>query len=124
MTDDGAAGFLTDEYLERLVAEAARPVGELTAGTSATVVVKVAGAPAGAAASATLELSDGVVTAARPGAVRGAQLTLSAGYDLARDLFAGDADPAEQYMTGDLKVSGDMALWLKVMAAWQDAGRR
>ena len=57
-----------------------------------------------------------------PGTTRGADLTLEVPWQLAADVICGEADPAEHYMSGDLKVSGDMALWLELLPAWRAAG--
>jgi hypothetical protein len=41
-------------------------------------------------------------------------------YQLATQLFLHEADPASEYMKGQLKMSGDMQLWLKILPVWRD----
>lgn len=114
--------FLSEAYLEQLTSgQGTQPFGQLPKNITATLVLKLAGPKT----NAVLELKGGEVTAATLGVVskQAATLTLEADYDLAAGLFAGAADPAEQYMAGNLKVSGDMTLWLSVMSAWQAVAR-
>ncbi|WP_419841868.1 SCP2 sterol-binding domain-containing protein [Candidatus Poriferisodalis sp.] len=109
--------FLDEEYLAQW---AAGRDGAL-AGVSGTVVLKAVGGPDGNAA-VTLIFEAGVVTSAKAGATRGADLTLEAPWRLAAEVVCGGGDPARHYMAGDLKVSGDMALWLQLLPAWRAAG--
>ncbi|MDE0677868.1 MAG: SCP2 sterol-binding domain-containing protein [Acidimicrobiaceae bacterium] len=109
--------FLDDEFLAAWAEAGHEPLGNV----SGTVVMKTAGGPDGKVA-ASLIFEAGVLTSASAGTTRGADLTLEAPWQLAADVVHGDADPARYYMAGDLKVSGDMALWLELLPAWCAAG--
>ena len=109
--------FLDEEFLTSWAAAGHEPLG----GVSGTVVMKTAGGPDGKV-SASLTFESGFLKSAAPGTTRGADLTLEAPWQLAADVVCGDADPARHYMAGDLKVSGDMALWLELLPAWRAAG--
>ncbi len=109
--------FLDAEFLERWAGAEHEPLG----GVSGTIVMKISGGPDGKAA-VSLSFSDGVLRAATPGTTRGADLTLEAPWELAAEVVCGDADPAQHYMAGDLKVSGAMAMWLELLPAWRAAG--
>ncbi|MCY3584807.1 MAG: SCP2 sterol-binding domain-containing protein [Acidimicrobiaceae bacterium] len=109
--------FLDDEFLAAWAEAGHEPLGNV----SGTVVMKTAGGPDGKVA-ASLIFEAGVLTSASAGTARGADLTLEAPWQLAADVVRGDADPARCYMAGDLKVSGDMALWLELLPAWRAAG--
>ena len=109
--------FLDEEFLAAWCAAG----HELLGSASGTVVIKTSGGPDGKA-SASLEFSDGVLRGAVPGTKRGADLVLEVPWQLAFDTVHGTADPAEHYMLGDLKVSGDLALWLELLPAWRAAG--
>lgn len=43
-----------------------------------------------------------------------ADVTISAADDVFRDLMAGDTDPTAAYMTGRLRIDGDMGLAMKL----------
>ncbi|MDG2114528.1 MAG: SCP2 sterol-binding domain-containing protein [Actinomycetota bacterium] len=107
--------FLSDDFLSAW-ADAERPA---LGSASGSMTVKTEGGPDGKVAF-TIELLDGRVTEARPGATKGADVELTIPYDLAADLFRGDEDPAVAFMRGSLKMSGDMAVWLEVLPAWRD----
>ncbi len=109
--------FLDDEFLAAWACAGHEPLGNV----SGTVVMKTAGGPDGKAA-VSLIFESGVLTSASAGTARGADLTLEAPWQLAADVVCGDADPARCYMAGDLKVSGDMALWLELLPAWRATG--
>lgn len=109
--------FLDDEFLVTWAAAGHEPLGSV----SGTVVMKTAGGPDGKVA-ASLIFESGILTSVTAGTTRGADLTLEAPWQLAADVVCGDADPARYYMAGDLKVSGDMALWLELLPAWRTAG--
>ena len=109
--------FLDPEFLEVWAAADHEPLG----GVSGVIVMKTTGGPDGKI-SVSLTFESGVLTSASSGAAKGADLTLEAPWQLAVDVVRGDADPARQYMAGDLKVSGDMALWLELLPAWRAAG--
>ena len=116
--------FLTEDYLALLVSADVQPFGELAAAVSGTVALKISGGPGGETkgkTNAALTLAKGKIAAATLGITKDAAVTLEAGYVLAAALFAGEADPVEQYMAGELKASGDMVLWLSVLPAWQAA---
>jgi len=106
--------FLSEEFLAAWAEADRDPLGEATA----VIAVKTEGGPDGKVA-VTLELDEGAVTGARPGAQKGADLELTIPYDLAVDLLQGDADPAVEFMRGALKVSGDMGAWLEILPAWR-----
>lgn len=86
----------------------------------ARLAFKLAGAPAGKV-NATLTIERGSCTGASDGAARDADLTFTASHDLMVALLDGEGDPAECYMSGTLKVEGDMGLWLGLLADWQAA---
>lgn len=109
--------FLDDEFLAAWADAGHEPLGNV----SGTVVMKAAGGPDGKVA-VSLTFESGVLTSASADATRGADLTLEAPWQLAADVVHGDADPARCFMAGDLKVSGDMALWLELLPAWRAAG--
>ncbi len=109
--------FGDDEFLSTWAAADHEPLGNV----SGTVVMKTSGGPDGKVA-VSLSFEAGVLTSASAGATRGADLTLEAPWQLAADVVCGDADPARHYMAGDLKVSGDMSLWLELLPAWRAAG--
>lgn len=109
--------FLDDEYLASWAAGDHEPLG----GISGTIVMKTSGGPDGKV-NVSLSFEGGVLRAVTPGTTRGADLTLEAPWELAAEVVCGDADPAQHYMAGDLKVSGDMALWLELLPAWRAAG--
>ena len=104
------ARFGNPSFFERW---ADQPLGAV----SGTVALQASG-PEGKLA-ATLSFDDGALAEVMPGAARDADLALEAPWPLAADLFSGNADPAVAYMSGDLKVSGDMALWLDLLPAWR-----
>ena len=92
---------------------------------SGVVSVKTEGGPDGKV-NFTIELAGGQVTEVRAGAQKGADIELTMSYDLAGELLRGEADPAVGFMRGTLKLSGDMAVWLDLLPAWQariDAGQ-
>ena len=109
--------FLDEEFLAAWADGGHEPLGSVTG----TVVMKTAGGPDGKVA-VSLVFEAGVLTFASAGTTRGADLTLEAPWQLAADMVFGDADPARYFMAGDLKVSGDMALWLELLPAWRAAG--
>ena len=109
--------FLDEEFLATWADAGHEPL----ASVSGTVVMKTAGGPDGKVA-VSLVFESGTLTSASAGATRGADLTLEAPWQLAADVVCGDADPAVPYMSGDLKVSGNMALWLELLPAWRAAG--
>lgn len=106
--------FLSEEFFESW-ADADRPtLGSATG----TLTVKTEGGPDGKVAF-TVQLADGRVTGARPGATKGADVELTMPYDLAAEFLRGDEDPAVAFMRGSLKMSGDMGVWLEVLPAWR-----
>ena len=109
--------FLDDEFLAAWADAGHEPLGNV----SGTVVMKTAGGPDGKV-SVSLSFEAGVLRSATSGSTRGADLTLESPWELAAEVVRGGADPAVQYMAGDLKVSGDMALWLELLRAWRAAG--
>lgn len=109
--------FLDEEFLASWAAADHEPLG----GVSGMIVMKTSGGPDGKVA-VSLSFEGGVLRAAAPGTTRGTDLTLEAPWELAAEVVCGDADPAQHYMAGDLKVSGDMALWLELLPAWRAAG--
>ncbi len=118
-------GFLDDAFLAQW-SDSEVPSGASSgppslATVSGTVVVKATGGPDGNVA-ASLIFESGVVTSATAGSTRGAALTLEAPWQIAADMICGGDDPARHYMAGDLKVSGDMSLWLELLVAWRAAG--
>ena len=121
---DSDPEFLTEEYLQGLSSKDARPFGDLPKSLSGTLTLSVSGGPGGQTKGKThaaLKLTKGKVATVSLGANKDAELTLEATYELAQALFAGEADPVEQYMVGNLKASGDMTLWFDVLPAWQGA---
>ena len=109
--------FLDEDFLARWAAGSHEPLGT----ASGTVALKTVGGPDGKV-NVGLRFEDGILASAAPGPTRGADLTLEAHWQLAADAVCGEADPAVPYMSGDLKVSGNMALWLELLPAWQAAG--
>ena len=109
--------FLDSEFLAEWALAGHEPLG----GASGTAVLKTTGGPDGKA-TVSLTFEAGVLKSASAGTTRGADLTLEVPWQLAADVICGEADPAEHYMSGDLKVSGDMALWLELLPAWRAAG--
>ena len=112
--------FLDDEYLASWADGDHEPLG----GISGTIVMKTSGGPDGKV-NVSLTFESGVLTSASVASkedAREADLTLEAPWQLAADVVCGEADPARYYMAGDLKVSGDMALWLELLPAWRAAG--
>ncbi|WP_419854188.1 SCP2 sterol-binding domain-containing protein [Candidatus Poriferisodalis sp.] len=112
--------FLDDEFLATWADAGHEPLGNVTG----AVVMKTAGGPDGKVA-VSLTFESGVLTSASVASkedAREADLTLEAPWQLAADVVCGNADPARYYMAGDLKVSGDMALWLELLPAWRAAG--
>ena len=109
--------FGDDEFLATWAGAGHEPLGSV----SGAVVMKTAGGPDGKIA-VSLVFESGLLTSASAGATKGADLTLEAPWQLAAELVCGGADPARHYMAGDLKVSGDMALWLELLPAWRAAG--
>ena len=112
--------FLDDEFLAAWAGASQEPLGNV----SGSVVLKTSDGPDGKVA-VSLVFESGVLTSASVASketARDADLTLEAPWQLAADVVGGDADPAQHYMTGDLKVSGDMALWLELLPAWRAAG--
>lgn len=108
--------FLDEDYLAAWCAAEHEPLGDVCG----TVVIKTSGGP-DAKVSASLEFDSGVLHSAVPGTKRGADLALEAPWETAFEAVCGEADPAELYMAGDLKVSGDMAMWLEMLPAWRAA---
>ena len=53
------------------------------------------------------------------GSIRGRNLELKRTYDVAVSLYRGESDPAVEYMKGEIKVDGEMALWLKLLPVWR-----
>ncbi len=86
----------------------------------ATVAFKLTGAPDGNV-NVTLTIERGACAAAAKGAAKSADLTFSADHDLMVALLGCEADPAERYMSGELKVEGDMGLWFEMCASWHAA---
>ena len=109
--------FLDEDFLAKWAAAGHEPLGNV----SGTIVLKTAGGPDGKV-SVSLIFDSGIVTSASAGTTRGADLTLEAPWQLAADVICGNADPAQHYMAGDLKASGDMALWLELLPSWRAAG--
>jgi hypothetical protein len=105
--------FLSQEFLDALPDADRAPFGDATG----VISVKTEGGPDGKVA-VTVELEHGRVVGARPKASKEAAVELAAPYELAAELFRGDADPAVEFMRGNLKMSGDMGLWLEILPAW------
>ena len=106
--------FLSEEFVSEWSA-AERP---LVDDLSALLVAKIDGTPEGKVAIS-VEFSGGAIENAYLGSGRGCDLELAMSYQLAAQLFRHEADPASEYMKGQLKMSGDMRLWLKLLPVWQ-----
>ena len=115
------ARWLTDEWFALAGAEAADLHGPPT--LEGTVVVEVTGGDAGdAAAHATF--AAGRLVGSGSGTVPGADLTLTLTDADARAVVAGELDPSVAFMQGRMKVAGDMAPLLDLLAlAGTDAAR-
>ena len=103
---------------EQFVAEWAAVKRPMCGDISGLVVVKIDGIPEGKVA-VTVEFSDGAITNVYLGSGRGRDLELTMPYELAAQLFCREADPAAEYMKGQLKMSGDMKFWLELLPVWQ-----
>tara|TARA_B100001250_G_scaffold398478_1_gene406719 strand:+ start:1547 stop:1924 length:378 start_codon:yes stop_codon:yes gene_type:complete len=106
--------FLSEEFVSEWSAVERPLVDDL----SALLVAKIDGTPEGKVAIS-VEFSDGAIENAYLGSGRGRDLELAMSYQLAAQLFRHEADPASEYMKGQLKMSGDMRLWLKLLPVWQ-----
>lgn len=111
--------FLSEEWLEAVTALEFHPV----VGLDGSVVLKTEGGPDGKTTHHFL-FEAGRLSGCSQGNLKGAGVQLTAPYDLLRDLVQGIGDPATEFMRGRLKMSGDMALWLPLLACLQhvDAG--
>jgi hypothetical protein len=107
--------FLSEEFVAKWSAIERPLFGDL----SALLVAKIDGTPEGKA-TISLEFEDGVISKAYLGSGRGRDIELSMSYQLATQLFLHEADPAAEYMKGQLKMSGDMKLWLTILPVWRD----
>jgi putative sterol carrier protein len=92
------------EFFEQLPS---RVDPEKTAGMNATYVFDVAGA-----GQWTVRVADGAVTVAE-GAGE-ADCTISASEEVFAKIASGDQNPTTAYMTGKLKIDGDMGAALKL----------
>ena len=106
--------FLSEEFVSEWLAVERPLVDDL----SALLVAKIDGTPEGKVAIS-VEFSGGAIESAYLGSGRGRDLELTMSYQLAAQLFRHEADPASEYMKGQLKMSGDMRLWLQLLPAWQ-----
>ncbi len=72
----------------------------------------------------TITIVEGVITDSRPGGEQTPDVVISATSEDLCDMFWGDLNPAEKYLTGDIKVQGSAADVMRVdaMAAliWVD----
>jgi hypothetical protein len=107
--------FLSEEWLEAVAALEFHPVLGLDGG----VVLKTEGGPDGKTTHHFV-FEAGRLSGCSQGNLKGSQVQLSAPYDLLHDLVQGIGDPATEFMRGRLKMSGDMALWLPLLARLQD----
>jgi hypothetical protein len=78
------------------------------------ICIKIDGGPDGKLV-VSIVMIDGRVVSAELGSVRGRNLELKMTYELAASLYRGEVDPAVEYMKGEIKVDGEMALWLKLL---------
>ena len=107
--------FLSEEFVSEW-ANSSDPFGSSISGL---IVTKIENGPAGKI-SLTIKIHDGVIEEAYLGSGRGRDLELTLSYDLASSLFLHQADPASEYMKGNLKMSGDMKLWLQILPLWRE----
>jgi alkyl sulfatase BDS1-like metallo-beta-lactamase superfamily hydrolase len=108
--------FLSDEWIAGLAGTGRAP------GPSATVQVVVGATPAGDV-KFHLRVDDGVVTAAAPGSLAGADVSLTIPHADAAAVLAGELDPNVTFMRGRMKTAGDAGLLLDLLsatAAWED----
>jgi putative sterol carrier protein len=96
---DGAREFF--ESLESRVDESK------TAGMTATYLFEIDGA-----GTWTVDVNDGKLTVTEGGS--GADATISAAEDDFEQMVRGDLNPTTAYMTGKLKVKGDMSAAMKL----------
>jgi hypothetical protein len=80
------------------------------------VEVVVTGLPDGDA-SWQVRVEDGVVTEVVPGAVKGAELTLTLPAPIAEAVADGETTASAAFMQGRMKTAGDLGLVLDVLAA-------
>ena len=107
--------FLSEEFVAKWSAVERPLFGDL----SALLVAKIDDTPQGKM-MISLEFEGGVISKAYLGSGRGRDIELSMSYHLATQLFLHEADPASEYMKGQLKMGGDMQLWLKILPVWRD----
>jgi hypothetical protein len=87
-----------------------------TPGGSGAVQVVVTGLPDGDGAW-NVRVDDGVVAEVVPGAVKGADLTLTLPAAVASDVASGATTASAAFMQGRMKTAGDLGLVLDVLAA-------
>lgn len=107
--------FLSADFLSSW-AHVDRPKIEDAAGI---ICIKINGGPDGKLV-VSIVMIDGRVVSAELGSVRGRNLELKMTYELAASLYRGEVDPAVEYMKGEIKVDGEMALWLKLLPVWRE----
>ena len=107
--------FLSADFLSSW-AHVDRPTIEDAAGI---ICIKIDGGPDGKLV-VSIVMIDGRVVSAELGSVRGRNLELKMTYELAASLYRGEVDPAVEYMKGEIKVDGEMALWLKLLPVWRE----
>jgi len=104
------AAIGSDEWLGRLVATAVPVAADVTGNVSVTIE----NSPSGKIGWT--ELYDaGVLVEATAPAVKGVDIALIAKFDEFVSMLAGDSDPAVLFMQGRLKLTGDMAMFMKML---------
>ena len=107
--------FLSADFLSKW-SQVEHPKIDDAAGT---ICVKIDGSPDGKLVVSVVMI-DGRVVSAELGSIRGRNLELKMSYELAASLYKGEIDPAVEYMKGEIKVDGEMALWLKLLPVWRE----
>lgn len=107
------ARLLSEAWIEAAVAEGASIAGPPT--LTGAVVVEVTGGPEGDAV-AHVVLADGRLASSGPGAVPSPDVTLTLTEADARAVLSGELDLAVAFMQGRMKVVGDMAPVLDLLA--------
>ncbi|HEX8580846.1 MAG TPA: SCP2 sterol-binding domain-containing protein [Acidimicrobiales bacterium] len=112
------AEYLSDAWIEDLGAAVAADEGLRRAarGVRATVQQVVVGGPGGDVAWHVV-IDDGTV-AVRPGAADHPDVTFEEDYDAARRVTAGELSPQAAFMTGRLRVRGDLPLLVRHQPAF------
>ena len=95
----------TQEFFDGLAAKAD---ASQTAGMNNSYAFDIEGA-----GQWTVKVSDGAV-AVEPGLADGADCTISASQEVFEKIVAGEQNPTSAYMTGKLKLKGDMGAAMKL----------